>query len=179
MSGDWFDNPDMKVWAKRVRAELVPMIQSSTATVSIVPTGDTDVKFAVELGLSIMLGKPIILLVMSGVQVPDKLVGIADEIVEVDDIGTGHREAHTGRPSPSHRRRQVNAPFQIAVDDVCECLPLPLVHWHETGAGWITIGDISGEGEVDAVRFNAGAYDAWIIRCPDCDLVYASGGSYA
>lgn len=73
----------------------------------------------------------------------------------------------------------MNAPFPILpVEDVCECLPLPLIHWHHRGGQWETIGDISGDGEVDGTRFNAGDYDAWIIRCTDCDLIYASGGSY-
>jgi hypothetical protein len=40
------------------------------------------VKFAVELGFSIMLDKPIIAVVAPGTQVPGKLVAVADEIVE-------------------------------------------------------------------------------------------------
>jgi hypothetical protein len=47
-----------------------------------VPKGQTDVKFAVELGFSIMLDKPIIAVVMAGTQVPAKLLKIADEIIE-------------------------------------------------------------------------------------------------
>jgi nucleoside 2-deoxyribosyltransferase len=86
MSGDdWLDDPDARAWARRVRKELVPMIRDSTVTISLVPTGDADVKFAVELGMAIMLGKPIILVVAPGTQVPDKLVLVADEIVERGD----------------------------------------------------------------------------------------------
>lgn len=93
MSGDWIDDPDAKAWARRVRKDLVPKIQSSAATISIVPRGDTDIKFAVELGLSIMLGKPLILVVFPGAKVPDKLVQIADEIVEMADLASPDERA--------------------------------------------------------------------------------------
>jgi nucleoside 2-deoxyribosyltransferase len=92
---DWMDEPGIEellntsrvqAWERHVRRELIPKIRESAVTVSLVPNGDTDVKFAVELGFSIMLGKPIILIVTPGTRVPDKLVQIADEIVEVADI---------------------------------------------------------------------------------------------
>ena len=81
MSNPW-DDPDARAWAARVERELVPMIEDSAASVSIVPTGETDIKFAVELGISIMLDKPIILLVVPGARVPAKLARIADAIIE-------------------------------------------------------------------------------------------------
>ena len=78
------DDPDFKAWAERVRAHVLPMINESALTMSLVPTGDTDIKFAVELGLSIMLDKPIIAVVQPGTKVPEHLVRVADEIVEAD-----------------------------------------------------------------------------------------------
>lgn len=48
-----YDSPEWAEWADRVRADLLPKLQGSGATVSIVPDGEGDVKFAVELGLSI------------------------------------------------------------------------------------------------------------------------------
>lgn len=76
---------EFEAWAERVRAELVPKIDGSSATVQILPTsGEVDIKFAVELGISIMLDKPIIALVTPGAKVPDKLVRVADRIIEVD-----------------------------------------------------------------------------------------------
>ena len=84
MSDDILGDPEFQAWAKRAQDELVPKLVDSALTVSIVPDGDADIKFAVELGLSIMLGKPIILAVPAGTKVPDKLVQIADEIVELD-----------------------------------------------------------------------------------------------
>jgi len=84
MSGDWMDDPEAKAWAAHVVEELAPMIKSSAVTVSIAPTGETDVKFAVELGFSIMMGKPILLAVQHGQRIPGKLIQVADEIVEID-----------------------------------------------------------------------------------------------
>jgi len=81
---DLADDPDFKAWAERVRAHVLPMINESALTMSLVPTGDTDIKFAVELGLSIMLDKPIIAVVQPGTKVPKHLVRVADEIVEAD-----------------------------------------------------------------------------------------------
>jgi hypothetical protein len=42
------------------------------------------VKFALELGFSIMLDKPIIAVVGHGAKVPAKLVQVADSIIEMD-----------------------------------------------------------------------------------------------
>lgn len=80
----WLDDPEAKKWAKHCLDTLVPMIDKCAISISIVPKGETDIKYAVELGLSIMLGKPILLCVPPGTQVPDKLVKIADAIVEFD-----------------------------------------------------------------------------------------------
>lgn len=81
---DWAETPEARAWLRRADAELVPMIQDSAATVSIVPSGETDIKFAVELGLSIMLDKPIILAVMPGAKIPDHLSRVADKLLEFD-----------------------------------------------------------------------------------------------
>lgn len=81
---DPFDTPATQAWARRVLDELVPQLTDSAAIVSVVPSGPADVKFAVELGLSIMLDKPIILAITAGQKVPEHLVRVADEIVEID-----------------------------------------------------------------------------------------------
>lgn len=90
---DPFDTPDAQAWARRVLDDLVPQLADSAATVSVVPTGPADVKFAVELGLSIMFDKPIILAISPGQKVPDHLVRVADEIVEVTP-GSGASPLH-------------------------------------------------------------------------------------
>lgn len=86
MTRDLNDDPEFRRWAKRVKAELVPMIESSEMTVSLCPVSEKiDVKFSVELGVSIMLDKPIIAVVPAGMPVPERLVRVADEIIEWHD----------------------------------------------------------------------------------------------
>lgn len=80
---DWMDSPEMREFTEMVFEKLCPMIQESALTVSIAPRGPADIKFAVELGLSIMYDKPIIVGVQPGQQVPGKLIAAADEIVEL------------------------------------------------------------------------------------------------
>lgn len=79
---DAFDTPEFKAYADRTMAELVPLINDSAISISVLPSGETDVKFAVELGFLIMLDKPIIIVVEPGAKVPPKLALVADVIVE-------------------------------------------------------------------------------------------------
>ena len=83
---DPFEHPAARAWAQRIVDELLPMIRDSAAAVSIVPdqAGVADIKFAVELGLSIMLDKPIIIAVSPGRSIPERLARVADEIIELD-----------------------------------------------------------------------------------------------
>ncbi|HEY0249688.1 MAG TPA: hypothetical protein VGC45_15665 [Gryllotalpicola sp.] len=90
---DWMQDPEAQVWAKHVIDGLAPMIADSVVTVSIAPSTPDDVKFAVELGLSIMLDKPIILAVPAGRQVPDHLMRVADEILELGEDGFTREQA--------------------------------------------------------------------------------------
>lgn len=74
-----------KDWVKHVKDELIPMIDDSAYVMSLVPKADdVDVKFAVELGLSIMLDKPIIAIVHPGTPIPGKLKTVADYIITAD-----------------------------------------------------------------------------------------------
>ena len=77
-------DPEFIAWAGRVQREVVPKIAASAFTISLMPAGKPDIKFAVELGLSVMMDKPIILAVPTGSVVPEKLRALADDIVEVD-----------------------------------------------------------------------------------------------
>lgn len=81
MTDDPFDTPEWESYAQRVRDELVPMIEGSAVTLTLVPDGPPDVKLAVELGFCLLMDKPIISVVKPGVKVPKKLRAIADEIV--------------------------------------------------------------------------------------------------
>lgn len=94
---DWVDGLDdeqREAWdsfVAHVRRDTVEKMLSSAFVMSIVPD-KPDVKFAVELGLSIMMDKPIIAVVLPGVEVPKKLLLVADYVVEADiDTEQGRR----------------------------------------------------------------------------------------
>lgn len=88
MTDDPYASDEFRAWAKDVRAHLLPKLSESALSLTLVPTGETDLKFAIELGLSIMLDKPIIAVVQPGTKVPERLVRVADEIVEARLGGT-------------------------------------------------------------------------------------------
>jgi nucleoside 2-deoxyribosyltransferase len=78
--------PEFDAWVKRIRAELVPKIEGSDIFCSITPSSPdkVDVKFAVELGLAIMMDKPIVATMEPGTKVPAKLAAVVDKFVEMD-----------------------------------------------------------------------------------------------
>ena len=93
MSWDEKLNPDERRdwdrWVASVREELVGKMAASAFVASLVPDSDgVDVKFAVELGLAIMMGKPIVAIAVGGRPVPGKLREVADAVVEVGDMDT-------------------------------------------------------------------------------------------
>lgn len=85
MSDPWSD-PRAQEFITSVRAELVPQIDQSQFFISLTPSDpdEVDVKFSVELGVAIMLDKPIIAVVSPGSKMPPKLALIADHIIDVD-----------------------------------------------------------------------------------------------
>lgn len=78
---DWSDDPAAKLWLRHCVDELAPKIGGSAVTISVVPDGEGDAKFWVELGASIMLDKPIIAVAFDRRSVPRKLRLVADEVV--------------------------------------------------------------------------------------------------
>ena len=87
------NDPDWQAFVRHVREDTIKKIDSSAFVMSLVPTGEPDVKFAVELGLSIMLDKPIIAVMQPGARVPAKLERVVDRLVEVDvDTEAGQRQ---------------------------------------------------------------------------------------
>ena len=80
---DPFQDPEWKAYVTHVRTELVPMMQGSNICMSIPPVDpkNVDVKFAVELGLMIMLDKPMLAVCRIGTELPAKLRRVCDEIV--------------------------------------------------------------------------------------------------
>lgn len=84
---DVFDDPEVRAWMQRAIDELVPKLRESAATISVVPdvVGLGDIKFALETGMTLLLGKPLILAVVPGRQVPAGLVRAADRIIDFDE----------------------------------------------------------------------------------------------
>jgi hypothetical protein len=89
--GDWLDKlseKERRQWdeiVRHVNEETVPGIEDSAFVMSLVPQdGKPDVKFAVELGLTIMLGKPLVIVAVPGTEIPAKLRQIADLVLELD-----------------------------------------------------------------------------------------------
>jgi hypothetical protein len=91
---EWEIDPEFQAWVMHVRTKVAPMVSDSGMTISIVPKTpeDVDVKFAVELGLSIMFDKPLILCCDPSTEIPDRLRRVADHIVVGDtrDQSTQH-----------------------------------------------------------------------------------------
>lgn len=88
---DWVELMDDEAraeWDKFVanfREDALMKMTNSAFVAQLVPgKGSFDVKFAVELGASIMLDKPILAILLPGTEIPEKLRLIADEIVEAD-----------------------------------------------------------------------------------------------
>lgn len=81
---EWSDYPDSKAWLDDVAENMVPKMMDSVMVMSLVTDSEPDVKFAVEIGMAILLNKPLLAVVIKGSVVPPKLRLIADEIVEVD-----------------------------------------------------------------------------------------------
>jgi len=89
---DAWKDPDVKAWMAEVAENLVPMLAGSDLNVSLVKGGtaaETDVKFAVELGFSIMMDKPILAVVLDGKPIPPKLLKIADGVLNLHDRELG------------------------------------------------------------------------------------------
>lgn len=91
---DPFDAPEFKAFAKRVLRDAAPKIASSSHFIAIAPTGGTaDIKIAVEIGLAILMDKPLIVLAPKGRTVADRLLRIADAVIEVDMETEAGRDA--------------------------------------------------------------------------------------
>jgi hypothetical protein len=82
MGDIWQNDPDVQDWARRVLSDLVPKLSESACTISLMPSGETDVKFAVELGFSIMLDKPIIAVIEPGQKIPARMLRVVDAVVD-------------------------------------------------------------------------------------------------
>ncbi len=64
--------------------QLRSSIADSTCIVIIIPSDDFDAKISVELGVAVLLGKPIIAVIRPGVTVSEKLAKLVDRFIELD-----------------------------------------------------------------------------------------------
>jgi hypothetical protein len=91
--GDPFSGPVWTRYREHVLAEMVPKLTDSAVALSIVPPGDGDVKYWVELGASIMLDKPIIVVAAPDRVIPVRLRRVADAVVIADlETDAGRQE---------------------------------------------------------------------------------------
>jgi hypothetical protein len=83
------DDPEVDEFIELALREMFPKLFESAFAVSIMPgardkPNKGDAKYWIELGASIMYEKPIILVVVEGAHIPQKLQKVADEIVVMD-----------------------------------------------------------------------------------------------
>lgn len=79
------EREDWERFVRHTREHTVKGMMSSAFVMSLVPNGEPDIKFAVELGLAIMLDKPIIAIVMKGASCPERLRSVVDGVVELEE----------------------------------------------------------------------------------------------
>lgn len=95
---DWSDDPDVHAWLEDAQEKLAPMVAESALSVTMIGKSEPDAKLAVELGFSILLDKPIIVVCPPGATVPAKLLQIAERVLVVE-------------PSTSEGQEQLRAFF--------------------------------------------------------------------
>jgi nucleoside 2-deoxyribosyltransferase len=94
---NWDESEEWERFASYQREHTVKAMEESAYVMSLVPGRDkVDVKFAVELGLAIMLDKPIIAMVQPGVNVPPGLRKVATAVI-VADLDTEKGKEHATR----------------------------------------------------------------------------------
>lgn len=77
------ERAEFRKWADHQESVVRPAMEGSAYVMSIAPR-KPDAKFCVELGMALMLGKPLILIVTPGAVVPDRLRAVADAVIETD-----------------------------------------------------------------------------------------------
>lgn len=79
--GDFRSDPQWRAWADHVRDNVVGRILASTHIIAVVPERADDLQFAAEVGLAMMLGRPLILVIAEGRGLPVKLGEVAETVV--------------------------------------------------------------------------------------------------
>lgn len=77
---------------EHIRNSVVPKMQStSIAVTATTDMSDADLQSAIELGLLLLMDKPLLLLVLPDQQIGEHLRRAADEIIVVDDPDASER----------------------------------------------------------------------------------------
>lgn len=86
MSAEEDHDQQMQEYFEHAKEELIPKVASSAVGISLVPSDPAkiDPKFCMELGVMIMLDKPIYAVVTPGSTPPEHLIRVADGIIEAD-----------------------------------------------------------------------------------------------
>ena len=88
MTEDPFASKEWKAYANRAIRDLVPKLQASAISVTIAngldPEEGGDAKLAIELGFTLLMGKPLVLLVDEDQVIPPGLERAADVICRGD-----------------------------------------------------------------------------------------------
>lgn len=95
VKGDVYEREEFKRWANDMRRRLIPKMEGSNSVLMLAPdlSADFDISFALQIGATIMLEKPLILVIHPGRNIPSKLRAIADKIIEVNLDGVTMNDA--------------------------------------------------------------------------------------
>jgi len=91
---EW-DEEAFTQWLSNARSDLVPKLTASAFVLMPLVASDlTDVQFALQLGMAIMLDKPILVLRVAGIPMPPKLEHVVDRVVDIDDMASTESKEH-------------------------------------------------------------------------------------
>jgi len=82
---DFPDDDDTNTYLEHFRREVIPEIRRATINLTVY-SGKVDPKLCLELGASILLDKPLLVVAVKGSHLPPKLRLLADRVVEVEDV---------------------------------------------------------------------------------------------
>lgn len=78
---DPFQTVEWERYAAHARATLIPMLEDSAVGLILTSRGEPDVKQSLEIGMMVLMDKPILIIADPGQEIPKKLRLIADSIV--------------------------------------------------------------------------------------------------
>jgi hypothetical protein len=83
---DIYENPDIKHMLRDFQKHVLPAINDSVVTLSLISKRHPDPKMCLEMGAALLLDKPIIAICIDRAEVSQHLLKIAAAVVEVDDL---------------------------------------------------------------------------------------------